>query len=152
MTGNGQARANGGYAAEREPLMLQLALQSLRRQGLAPVALPECNGEPCRWVCQVADSLTHGVCQRGVLFCDDSGLACCIANKVSGIRAVAAETVTQARRAIDSLGANLLVVESAGRTFFEFKQILVLCCGPGGLCCPPAVACVLEELDGHAHR
>ena len=59
-------------------------------------------------------------------------------------------TVTQAARALEQLGANLLVVEMAGRTYFECKEILRLC--GDGAACPPGVACILQELDGHAHR
>ena len=45
----------------------------------------------------------------------------------------------------------LLVVEMAGRTYFECKELLRLC-GDGAAACPPGVARVLQELDGHAHR
>jgi hypothetical protein len=85
-----------------------------------------------------------------VLFCGDACLACCIANKVPGVRAAAVWTVSQAARALEEFGANLLVVEMADRTYFECKELLRLC--RAGADCPPGVACVLEELDGHAHR
>ena len=52
--------------------------------------------------------------------------------------------------ALEQLGANLLVVEMAERTYFECKELLRLC--RDGAACPPAVACILQELDGHAHR
>jgi len=84
------------------------------------------------------------------LFCHDACLACCIANKVPGVRAAAVWTVAQAERALEQLGANLLVVEMADRTFFECKEMLRLCCEEAN--CPPHVACILKELDGHAHR
>jgi ribose 5-phosphate isomerase RpiB len=85
-----------------------------------------------------------------VLFCRDACLACCVANKVPGVRAAAVWTVGQATRALDQLGANLLAVEMADRTYFECKELLRLCCA--GSACPPGVACILQELDGHAHR
>ena len=152
MNGNGHKAGGWGYAVEGRPsTMLQVALRAAQRHGHSPQPLPECNGEPCGWVRQVAECLRSGQCQTAVLFCNDAGLACCIANKVPGVRAAAVWTVPQAAQALVRLGANLLVVEIAGRTFFECKELLRLCCD-GAAACPPGVACVLQELDGHAHR
>jgi hypothetical protein len=153
MNGNGRARSSWGYAVERQPRpMLAVALQALRREGAEPVALAECNGDAGRWVRAVAECLGRGECGGAVVFCDDAGLACCVANKVPGIRAAAVWTVAQAERAVRGLGANVLAVEQSGRTFYEFKQILRLCCTGPAADCPPGVARVLRELDGHAHR
>ena len=99
----------------------------------------------------MAECLRSGRCKTAVLFCNDAGLCFCVANKVPGVRAAAVWTVAQAARALSELGANLLVVEMAGRTYFECKELLRLC-GDGAAACPPGVACVLQELDGHAHR
>ncbi len=142
-----------GYTIEGRPsVMFQAALRSISRNGSSPSPLPPCEGEACSWVKQVASCLFDGTCQAVVLFCDDPGLACCVANKVPGVRAVPVWTITQARRAIDSLGANLLAVEMAGRTYYECRELLRLCQGGVTAACPDGVACVLEELDGHAHR
>lgn len=150
MSGNGKT---WGYALERPaPPMLQAALRSLRNGTPEPNPLPACTGEACRWVRAVADCLAKGDCRGAVLFCDDAGLACCIANKVPGVRAVAVQSVNQAEQALNRLAANLLIVEPAERTFYEFKQLLRLCCNGNEVQCPPGVACVLKELDGHAHR
>jgi hypothetical protein len=130
--------------------MLQAALRAVTRDGCGPEALPACDGEPCAWVRRVAECLRQGRCRAAVLFCTEPGLACCLANKVPGVRAVAVGTVAQAVRALARLGANLLVVEAAGRTYFECRQILRLC--RAGAACPPEVAGILRELDGHAHR
>lgn len=151
MNGNGQSGSSWGYAVEGRPtMMLQIALRAVLGNESQPQALPECNGEMCDWVRRVADCLRSGRCRTAVLFCRDAGLACCIANKVPGVRAAAVWTVTQAARALQQLGANLLAVEMAERTYFECKEILRLCCAGGA--CPPQIACVLQELDGHAHR
>ncbi len=151
MSGNGKASHGWGFALQgAAPPMLQAALRTVRRSEPLPAPLPECNGDACRWVRDVADYLARGGCRRAVLFCDESALACCVANKVPGIRAVAAHSVDQARQAVTRLGANLLIAETKGRTFFEFKQLLQLCCV--GDDCPVGVACILQELDGHAHR
>jgi hypothetical protein len=61
-------------------------------------------------------------------------------------------SVEQARLAVAKLGANLLIVERKGRTYFECRELLRLCEGCVSIVCPDGVACVLEELDGHAHR
>ena len=39
-----------------------------------------------------------------------------------------------------------------GRTFFEVRQILRICCSVAAPACPPGLACTLKELEGHAHR
>src|SRR5436305_938570 len=141
-----------GYTIEGIPsVMFHVALRSISRNGSSLVSLPPCEGEACSWVKRVASCLFDGTCQAVVLFCDDPGLACCVANKVPGVRAVAVWTITQARRAIDTLGANLLAVEISGRTYYECRELLRLC-QESPARCPDGVACVLEELDGHAHR
>jgi hypothetical protein len=151
MTGNGRAQG-WGYAVEGKPsVMLEAALRSARRNGAPPRSLPECNGEACHWVRGVAECLAGGDCRAAVLFCTDAGLACCVANKVPGVRAVAVEGVGQAVKALRNLGANLLVVEMAGRTYYECRALLCLC-QEFPSACPPGLACVLQELDGHAHR
>jgi len=151
VSGNGHPRNGWGIALQGQaPPMLQAALRSVRRTAPAPAPLPDCNGESCHWFRAVADCLARGECKGAVLFCDDAGLACCIANKVPGVRAIAVGSVMQAEQAVAGFGANLLVSETTGRTFYEFKQLLQLCCTGGA--CPPGIACTLEELDGHAHR
>jgi hypothetical protein len=152
MAVNGQMRAGWGYAVEGKPTpVLEVALHALRRQGAEPRVMPQCNGESCVWVRDVAACLASGECRTAVLFCTDAGLACCVANKVPGVRAVAVDGVAQAVRALRNLGANLLVVEMAGRTYYECRELLRLC-REHPSACPPGLACVLEELDGHAHR
>jgi hypothetical protein len=151
MNGNGQTGAGWGYAVQGRPsTMLQVALRCVSRNAHAPQLLPECNGETCAWIRSVAECLKSGRCRTAVLFCRDACLACCLANKVPGVRAAAVWTVAQAERALEQMGANLLVVEMAERTYFECKEMLRLCCK--GANCPPNVACILQELDGHAHR
>jgi hypothetical protein len=151
MNDNGQSVAEWGYAVEGRPsTMLQIALRAAHNNGHAPQVLAECKGASCEWIRSVAECLRSGRCRTAVLFCRDACLACCVANKVPGVRAAAVWTVAQAARALEQLGANLLVVEMADRTYFECKEMLRLCCK--GSDCPPSVACVLRELDGHAHR
>jgi hypothetical protein len=149
MNGNGRTPLGWAYAVEGKPTtMLEIALRSFRS---APRRLPDCQGETCEWVRDVAACLTTGDCRAAVLFCADAGLACCVANKVPGVRAVAVVGVGQAVRALRTLGSNLLVVETAGRTYYEFRELLRLC-QENSSACPLGLAGVLQELDGHAHR
>jgi hypothetical protein len=151
MNGNGQTRSGWGYAVEGRPsTMLEIALRAVNGNGQSPQLLPRFNGETCDWFRQIAECLRRGTCRTAVLFCQDACLACCLANKVAGVRAAAVWTVDQAERALQQLGANLLVVEMADRTYFECKEMLRLC--RQGADCPANVACILQELDGHAHR
>ncbi len=142
-----------GYAQEKPNPLVTSAIQALRRDGLALHELPPAkDGVPCRWARAVAECIARDECGAGVVFCDDPGLVCCIANKLPGLRAVAVGSVPQAARAVLVLGTNLVAVELSGRTFFEVRQILRTLCTAGAPVCPPGVACTLEELDGHAHR
>jgi ribose 5-phosphate isomerase RpiB len=141
-----------GHGQDRPYPLLGAALQAVRREGIPVTDLPSANGSAASWAKAVAQCVTDGSCCGGVVFCDDPGLICCVANKVTGLRAVPVATVNQAARATLTLGANLLAVEMPGRTFFEMRQIIrILCCGDGPNC-PEVVAGLLRELDGHAHR
>jgi ribose 5-phosphate isomerase RpiB len=140
-------------AADRLYPVVESALQSLARDGIRMGALPILGADlPCRWARAVAECIAAGTCKGGVLFCEDPGLVCCVANKVPGLRAVAVSTLAQAARATGGLGANLLAVEMPGRTFFEVRQVLRMVCAGQGMSCPDGVAGTLRELDGHAHR
>jgi ribose 5-phosphate isomerase RpiB len=146
------ATARWGYAQERPHAFVQSAVQALEREGIALRALKlQERSSPGGWARAAAECVARGECLGGVVFCDDAGLLCCVANKVAGLRAAVANTVSQAARATLTLGANLLAVEIPGRTFFEVRQILRTCCSAAPAC-PAGVACTLQELDGHAHR
>jgi ribose 5-phosphate isomerase RpiB len=141
-----------GQGQDRPYPMVAAALQAMKREGIAVTDLPAMNGSVAGWAMAVAQCVADGTCCGGVVYCDDPGLVCCVANKLTGLRAVPVVTIAQAARATLTLGANLLAVEMPGRTFFEVRQFLrILCCGDGPAC-PPGVACTLQELDGHAHR
>jgi hypothetical protein len=151
MSRNGVAPHRTGYAQDRAYLPVGLAVLALRREGLSVEELPcAVSDAACRWSHAVAACVARGDCRGAVVFCEDPGLVCCVANKVPGLRAAAVATVAQAARAKLTLGANLLAVEMPGRTYFEVRQILRAVCAAGA--CPDTVACTLRELDGHAHR
>jgi ribose 5-phosphate isomerase RpiB len=141
------------FAQERPHPSVQSAVQSLRRDGLNFAEMKAPDGPTlCHWARAVAQCVVRGDCRGGVVFCQDPGLVCCVANKVAGLRAAAVLNVAQAVRATVTLGANLLAVEMPGRTLFEVRQILRTVVKAAENRCPPGVACTLQELDGHAHR
>jgi hypothetical protein len=145
-------RAAWGYSQDRPHPMVTSAVQALRREGLSWKELPPADaGADCQWARALAECIARGEC-GGVVFCQDPGLVCCVANKVAGLRAVAVCSVAQASRALLTLGPNLVAVEMPGRTFFEIRQILRVLCTAAAPACPPGIACTLQELDGHAHR
>ena len=146
-------RSTWGYAQDRPHPMVTSAIQAVRREGLGWKEMPPVTtGQDCRWARALAECIACGECGGGVVFCQDPGLVCCVANKVAGLRAAAVNTVAQAGRAVLTLGPNLVAVEMPGRTFFEIRQILRMLCTATVAACPPGVACTLQELDGHAHR
>src|SRR5262249_34316628 len=99
-----------GHGQDRAYPLVASARQALTEEGLTFREWPEPDGLACRWAKAVAECVAGGECSGGVLFCADPGLACCVANKVPGLRAVPVTTVQQAARATLSLAANLLVV------------------------------------------
>jgi hypothetical protein len=142
-----------GYAQDRPYPAVAAALRGLERDRLAVRELPAVGGGPlCRWARALAECLARGECAGGAVFCQDPGLVCCVANKAAGLRAAAVATVGQAARATLTLGANLLVVEMPGRTYFEVRQIFRTLFEAGRPACPEGAACTLAEMDGHAHR
>jgi ribose 5-phosphate isomerase RpiB len=142
-----------GCAQDRAYGVVQSALQALKREEVLLRSLPIIEDDQlARWARAIGDCVARSECCGGVVFCQDPGLVCCVANKLPGLRAVAVATVAQAARATLTLGANLLAVEMPGRTFFEVRQILRQFCAGDRKACPDGVSCTLQELDGHAHR
>jgi hypothetical protein len=147
------ATAPWGYGMDSPYAFVTSAVAAAQKEGF-PLHVLSTNGEnmPCRWARSVAECVARGECRGGIIFCQDPGLVCCIANKVPGLRAVAVATVAQAARAALTLGANLVAVEMPGRTYFEIRHILRTLCGLDRPSCPTDAASTLQELDGHAHR
>jgi ribose 5-phosphate isomerase RpiB len=141
------------YALERPHPVVASVIRSLERDGFVLRELPTAEGTPvCEWARAVAECVARGECSGGIAFCLDPGVICCVANKVPGLRAVAVANPLQAARVNLTLAPNLIAVEVPGRTFFEVRQLIRTFCGSDGPLCPPGMACMLQELDGHAHR
>lgn len=140
-----------GYAQERRDPMVNGVIQATQRDGvtLRELSLPSMGGV-CQWARGLAECVANGECLGGIVFCQDPGLVSCVSNKVDGVRAAQVGSVAQAARAMLTLGANLVAIETLGRTFFELRQIVRTLCVPTPSC-PDQVACTLKELE-HAHR
>lgn len=152
-TKHGLAAAGWGYALDRPDALVRGVIQALERDGLSMKELSApASASPALWAKALAECVARGECRGGVAFCQDPGLVACVANKTAGLRAVAVANVAQAARAVASLGPNLVAIEMPGRTFFELRQILRTVCTPESHTCPDGTACVLQELEGHAHR
>jgi hypothetical protein len=87
----------------------------------------------------------------GVAFATDAALVACVAGKVAGVRPARVNSGLEVTRAVNGFGANLLTVETPGRTFFEIKQIL-RAAATSVPRSPAEVEKIFREVDGHAHR
>src|SRR5207244_3646820 len=110
------------------------AIRALERDGIALVTLDVGTRTPIAWARTIAELVARTECLGGIAFCADPGLVCCVANKLAGVRAVAVAGPTQAERARRTLAANLLAIESPGRTFFEIRQMMRAIVGSPSVC------------------
>jgi len=92
--------------------------------------------------------VSRGEMKSAVLFCREPEAAACAANKLVGIRAAAVNNMMQAKRVTQALGANLMVVEMPGRTYFEIRQVILLMMAAKK--CPEAALTLLEKLDARS--
>ena len=108
------------------------------QQGIGSILLAKTAGE----------MVASGVMKSAVLFCREPEAAACAANKLVGIRAAAVNNMMQAKRVCASLGANMIVVEMPGRTYFEIRQVILLMMNTKG--CPEGSQALLERLDARS--
>jgi hypothetical protein len=71
-----------------------------------------------------------------VLLTSHTAAALCLANRHTGVRAVLATVPEATAAAADAVGANLLIVDPAIRSFYQLKQILGEFCRGGVRPCP----------------
>jgi hypothetical protein len=145
-------RSAWGVAQDRTYPEVAGALQAVRREGSLLNEMHSCSEPCCVWSRALAQCVAHGECTGAIVFCKDPGLVCCVANKVAGLRAVTIASIAQARQTLLSVGPNFVAMEMPGRTFFEIRQMFRCLCAGMATACPETLACILRELDGHAHR
>lgn len=144
---NPSVKAAWFYAQEKPDTMFSAALAALARDGVT-LAAYEIKQQP--WIIAFAEMLIERKA-GGIANVVEPGIACCLANKLSGVRAASVSSVANVKAAKKSLGPNLFVLATQGRTFFELRQIVQTIASDTPLC-PPELATSLQELDGHAHR
>ena len=141
-----------GYAQERPDAAVEAAIEALKRDQVALIAYEIAGAGPVAWARGLGALVARTDGRGSIAFCGDPGVVCCVANKLAGVRAVAVGNPGQAERARKTVAANLLAIESPGRTFFEIRQIVRAIVATKVEACPAELANALKELDGHAHR
>ncbi len=108
----GQADTNYESARLIDALARErIAIEPLAQTGLAHV------------IDELGDEITKGG-KPAVLLTGKPAVALCLANRRRGVRAVMAQSVATTMQAVRAAGANLLVVDPAGRGWFELKCLL----------------------------
>jgi hypothetical protein len=113
-------------------LLRLLARASVAVQRLAPASLLETIDDLAR---QLAGPATIGL-----LLTSEPAAAVCLSNRLAGLRAMAAgdaETMSALGAAARAIGANLLIVDPAGRGPFVMKQLIDRFCQGAPRACPP---------------
>jgi hypothetical protein len=145
------APTHAAFALERESALVASAVRAVQRDGLGLRRFELGHSTDCvRWALALADCVAREEISVALAFCDDPALACCVANKVAGVRAASVSSVDQARRAVLSLAPNFIAVEVPGRTFFELRQIIRLVALPTP--CPQPLVQILAEVERRARR
>jgi hypothetical protein len=126
-------------------------LEVARRDGIGPEVVQESCLDFSRWLVQLVRRVSQGQVRVLLVFTAELALGCCLANKLPGIRAAAVVTLAQARLALEQMGANVLLCDPQGKTWFELRHLLQACHVAAGVC-PTALAPVFQEVETHAHR
>ncbi|HEX5447381.1 MAG TPA: hypothetical protein VFW87_26440 [Pirellulales bacterium] len=108
----GQAETN--YEAAR--LLAALARERISVEPLAQTGLAQVIDE-------LGDEITKGG-KPAVLLTAKAAVALCLANRRRGVRAVMAQSFATTLQAVRAVGANLLVVDPASRSWFELKRLV----------------------------
>ncbi len=86
-------------------------------------------------VSELADAVTKDG-RLGLLLSGQPHVACCLANRLPGVRAAVARDRDEVLQAVDSLGLNLLVVDPARRSLFQLGQMVKQFLESGPAHCP----------------
>ncbi len=104
-----------------------VTIERLARTGLAQVV-----GEMC-------EETTKGG-KLGLMLTSETAVALCLANRRSGVRAVAATSVAATPRVVRSVGANVLVIDPAARGAFELQRLVSQFAAGAPYACPAEYA------------
>ena len=106
MFGRGGNKARPGARSRRLWHVKEQWIEQLARSGLASV------------IEELGDEVRKGG-KLGLLITGAVDLALCLANRRAGVRAVRGAESECVRRAVESIGANLLVLDLAGKSLFQ---------------------------------
>lgn len=115
-----------GYVIVQGSGLAEGAIHAVARQGTPLVSIAADGFAEAIRTC--AEGIAHGRVRGAIVFCDDAALAACAANMRPGVRAVVGESAQQVTRVLQSLAANVLVVEPAGKTLHELRNVLRAFC------------------------
>lgn len=87
----------------------------------------------------LADQL-RGSATLGLVLTSQVAAALCLANRLSDVRAITADSAPAVARSATAVGANLLVVDPHGKSLFQLKQMVMEFCRLGPRACPEALA------------
>ncbi len=137
-------------AKSRLPLVLGAAetnydasslVQSIAGQGVPVERLAKTGlAQVVREMCEEA---SRGA-KLGLMLTSETSAALCLANRRTGVRAVSATSVTATPRAVRSVGANVLVIDPAGRGAFELQRIVSQFVAGAPYACPAEYATELK--------
>ena len=99
------------------------AVEQIARSGLASVTDE---------LCDLAAKSGH-LC---LLLTGQTAASVCLANRQRGVRAVLGVNVKSVSEAVSAIGANVLIVDSSGRSAFELRQMVREFIKPGERRCP----------------
>jgi hypothetical protein len=148
-----KAAQSWSIAIERGNAAAMAVCKALSRDGRGPELLesPE-KLSPPRWYRSLAQALSEAQVRGLLVFCSDAAVCVCVAGKATGVRPAVAVSPAQVARALITLGSNFVALETAGRTFYELRQMVRTVIDSGKPQAPPELALVLKEQDGSAHR
>jgi ribose 5-phosphate isomerase RpiB len=129
--------------------LVDAAVRALLRQGWR-IRQARATGPAVQWAKAMAEEVASGKLRAAVVFCQGPELACCVANKVAGARAVPVSTAAQLNRALLEAAPNLLAVEMPGRTYFEVRHMVLAFFSQGP--CPEALLRAIGEVEAGAHH
>lgn len=121
----------GANESQAESLLRLLARGPISVERIAAKDLPA-------MIDELARSLA-GPSAIGLLLTSDAAAAVCLANRLAGVRAMAAgtETLTALSASARAIGANLLIIDPVGRSPFAIKPWIDRFCAGAPRACPP---------------
>jgi hypothetical protein len=134
-----------------KPTPLLSAVLTAAQRDASPPQVRVWDGSGWDWLTEAVGRLARTELRLVLAFDARTLLGACLANKMPAVRAAAVVTLDDARRALHDMGANFLLTDQRGKTWFELRQLLRICAAASPRC-PDDVAKMLGELERHADR